>query len=120
MHERTLDAGSPAATAQGLMAPVAARERIDTVDIVRGFALFGILAVNMAFFSNPIYSLIGGLHLGTTPADRAAEWLIRFLAESKFYSLFSLLFGLGLALQMERAEARGAAFVPLYARRLGV
>jgi uncharacterized protein len=102
------------------MAPVAARERIDTVDIVRGFALFGILAVNMAFFSNTIYSLIGGLPIGATPADRAAEWLIRFLAESKFYSLFSLLFGLGLALQMERAEARGVAFVPLYVRRLGV
>jgi uncharacterized protein len=120
MLERTLDAGSPAAATPGPMAPVSARERIDTVDIVRGFALFGILAVNMAYFSHPIYSLLGGLHIGATPADRAVEWLIRFLADGKFYSLFSLLFGLGLALQMERAEARGAAFAPLYARRLGV
>ncbi|MCC6629501.1 MAG: DUF418 domain-containing protein [Chloroflexi bacterium] len=110
----------PAATTPttAIAAPVTAAERIDTVDIVRGFALFGILAVNMAYFSHPLFALIGGLTISTTPLDRAAAFLIRFLAEGKFYSLFSFLFGLGLVLQMTRAEARGVAFVPLYARRL--
>jgi uncharacterized membrane protein YeiB len=41
-----------------------------------------------------------------------------FLGEGKFYALFSMLFGLGLTLQMERIEARGGKFVPLYLRRL--
>jgi uncharacterized protein len=100
------------------MTPVAAAQRIDTVDILRGFALFGILVVNMAYFSHTIYALIDGLNIGQTPIDRAAEWLIRFLFEGKFYSLFSFLFGLGLVLQMTRAQARGAPFVPLFVRRL--
>jgi uncharacterized protein len=50
--------------------------------------------------------------------DRAVYLLIRVLGEGKFYSLFSFLFGLGLALQTERLEARGAAFFGLYLRRL--
>jgi uncharacterized protein len=99
-------------------APVAPRERIAAIDIVRGFALLGILAVNMALFANPIYSVLGGHGPWTGPLDRAAAWLIRFLAESKFYTLFSFLFGLGLVLQMQRAAARGVPFVPVYARRL--
>jgi len=107
-------------TPPGRLAPAPASARIDAVDSVRGFALFGILAVNMAYFSHPIYTLIAGLRTATTPLDRAVEFAIRFLAESKFYPLFSLLFGLGLVLQMQRAEARGVAFVPLYLRRLAV
>lgn len=51
-------------------------------------------------------------------ADRAAEFLIVLLAQGKFYTLFSFLFGLGLAIQMGRVEARDGRFAPLYARRL--
>jgi uncharacterized protein len=47
-----------------------------------------------------------------------AHALERLFVETSFYPLFSLLFGLGLALQMQRAEARGQAFLPLYRRRL--
>lgn len=98
--------------------PVQQTERIQIVDILRGFALFGILFVNMTIFSHPIQAIV----LPTDPAlpwhDRAAIWLIHALGEGKFYALFSLLFGLGLFLQMERIEARGGRFVPLYARRL--
>lgn len=124
MGEMTPDmtpaAGVATGSAPGALAPALAGERIDAIDIVRGFALFGILAVNMAYFSHPIYTLLAGLRTATTPLDRAVEFAIRFLAEGKFYPLFSLLFGLGLVLQMQRAEARGVAFVPLYLRRLAV
>ena len=44
--------------------------------------------------------------------------LVQFLLEAKSYSLLSLLFGWGVAVQMARAEARGARFLPLYLRRL--
>jgi uncharacterized protein len=100
------------------VAPVQQSERIQIVDILRGFALFGILFVNMTIFSRPIQVLLFPVETSTPWYDRAAEWLIHFLGEGKFYALFSMLFGLGLTLLMERVEARGGKFVPLYLRRL--
>lgn len=100
------------------IAPTTPHERIDVIDMVRGFAIFGILLVNMHLFASPVYGYTMGLDLPDTPWDQAAAIAIRFLAESKFYSLFSMLFGLGLTIQMTRAQARGRRFVPLYLRRL--
>jgi uncharacterized protein len=94
---------------EGNVKPVLCQERIETIDILRGVAILGILIVNMSLFSQP-----EGLPAGAT--DR----LIYFLAQEKFKALFSFLFGLGLAVQLMRAEERGAQFLPLYARRLGV
>ena len=91
-----------------VIGPVLPRERIEVIDILRGWAIFGMLLVNMADMP--------GKWPGT--ADRITFYLIEVLATSKFYTLFSFLFGLGLVLQMRRAEARGAPFVPVYIRRL--
>jgi hypothetical protein len=103
----------------GTLGPVGADQRIEALDVIRGVSLLGILLVNMAFFASPVfYDMAAGVPRFEAGYDRAAAWLIRFLGEGKFYSLFSFLFGLGLFLQMSRAEARGVAFVPLYARRL--
>ena len=93
-----------------VIGPVLRQERIEAIDILRGVAILGILIVNMQLFSTP-----EGL-----PVDGTAERLIYFFAQEKFKALFSFLFGLGLAVQMMRAEARGAHFLPLYARRLCV
>jgi uncharacterized protein len=98
--------------------PVSAAERIETLDVLRGLALFGILLVNMALFSWPVYQFALGEPVWTAGVDRIADWAVRVLAEGKFYPLFSLLFGAGVAIQMERAEARGAAFAGRYVRRL--
>jgi uncharacterized protein len=100
------------------LAPVQPAERIQIVDILRGFALFGILFVNMTIFSQPMQAIVLPADPNLPFYDRAALWLIHALGEGKFYALFSLLFGLGLTLQMERIEGRGGRFVPLYARRL--
>jgi len=100
------------------LVPVQPAERIPIVDILRGFALFGILFVNMTIFSYPIQAIVLPADPNLPFYDRAALWLIHALGEGKFYALFSLLFGLGLTLQMERIEGRGGRFVPLYARRL--
>ena len=99
-------------------APVAPAERIETLDVLRGFALFGILLVNMALFSRPIYELMLGGQAWGTQVDVVLDWVVRILAEGSFYPLFSFLFGLGAALQMKRFEERGAGFVSLYVRRL--
>ena len=95
-----------------VVAPVQQAERIQIVDILRGFALFGILLVNMVLFSYPFQSILFPPASDMPWYDRAATWLIHFLAEGKFYALFSLPFGLGMILLMERIEARGRKFVP--------
>ncbi len=101
-----------------LIAPIQQAERIQIVDILRGFALFGILFVNMTIFSRPIQAILFPVDPATPWFDYVAKWLIYFLGEGKFYALFSMLFGLGLTLQMKRIEGRGERFVPLYLRRL--
>lgn len=95
-------------------APIAAGERIAVIDVLRGFALFGILVVNMASFKG---SGFGALR-DASVVDQAATWLIAFGFQTKFYVLFSFLFGYGLSVQMSRAAARGSWIVPRFVRRL--
>lgn len=99
------------------LTPVAAAERIETLDVLRGVALFGILTVNMAAFSWPMETM-PGQRPGESRLDAIADWSIGFLAEGKFYPLFAFLFGLGTAIQMERAEMHGADFTRCFCRRL--
>ena len=93
-----------------LNAPVAPKERIVAIDVVRGFALFGVLLVNMMYFAWPIYRQVLDIPW-THPVDRFSHGLLIFLAEGKFFTLFSLLFGLGLALQMRRSEGIVSRFM---------
>ncbi len=96
--------------------PTKVSERITVIDALRGFAIFGILVVNMFYFFNPWF--VSSLEAGASAANRAALFGINFLFVSKFYTLFSFLFGLGMFIQMSRSEAKGTRFVPLYLRRL--
>ncbi len=98
--------------------PIQPSERAVVIDILRGFAVFGILLVNMLYFAHPAYLAVIDTGSGASPLDRAAGLLIAFFAEGKFFTLFSLLFGLGLAIQLQRAEAAGQSVVPLFVRRL--
>ncbi len=116
--ERGFSAEIPPAPPLTPIAPIPASERIVVIDVLRGFAVFGILLVNMGLFSAPLYVELMGVPWWTSTVDRAAQALVRFAAEGKFYLLFSFLFGLGMAIQMQRVEGRGAPFVGLYARRL--
>ena len=98
--------------------PVNVSERILFIDVLRGMALFGILAANMRGFFAPldIYGSISVLFHG--PADRIAQGFIDAFIQVKFVTLFSFMFGLGFAIQMSRAEARGVRFMGFYPRRL--
>ena len=98
--------------------PVDLSERILFIDILRGTALFGILAANMRGFFAPldVYQHIGVLFHGR--ADVFAQAFIDALIQGKFLTIFSFLFGMGFAIQMSRAEARGVRFMGFYPRRL--
>ncbi|MBC7797777.1 MAG: DUF418 domain-containing protein [Pyrinomonadaceae bacterium] len=91
--------------------------RVDALDALRGFALFGILVVNLPFLAHPIYNF-AVQSVAANSADKIFEWLISFGFELKFYVLFSFLFGYGLALQLARADERGENLAPRYFRRL--
>ena len=99
--------------------PREAADRILSLDVLRGLALFGILLVNMKHFATPaLYG--GGVRDGGMPLDRVVDGLIFFFAQGKFFPLFSFLFGLGLALQLMRWQAKGLPSTRLFIRRLGV
>ena len=95
-------------------------ERIEVLDVLRGFAMLGILLVNMEGFSSPGYRTEAGERLWTGLPDRIVESLILHGAAGKFMVIFTFLFGLGFALQMQRASAQGLPFLRLQVRRLTV
>jgi uncharacterized protein len=92
--------------------------RLAHVDALRGFALFGILIVNIGVFSSPFYGAGMADPAYSRPVDLAVRWLIAWLFETKFYLLFSFLFGYSFTLQMSAAERSQAAFAPRFLRRL--
>lgn len=96
--------------------PVALRERVAILDVLRGGALLGVLIANV----DGIYS---GGWFGLRPpdphaADVAALWFIRIFVAGKAMTLLTCLFGLGFAVQLARAEERGEDVRGLYVRRL--
>lgn len=95
-----------------------ATDRLIHLDVLRGFALLGILLVNFEWFTRPIQAIALGADVDLSGIDAAADFLIKALAEGKFYPLFSMLFGAGFALMAERALSRQSPFWGIYLRRL--
>lgn len=89
-------------TSQSTIKPVSSQERIMLLDTLRGFALFGILMVNMPLFNNPHTIMMGDYSIWTDALSKSSTWFIRFFFEGKFYVLFSLLFGMGFHLFMQK------------------
>ena len=104
----------------GLCGPVAETKRIASIDVLRGFALLGILVMNIqsfamvgAVYDNP--TAYGDLH-----GPNFVVWLLSHLfADQKFLSIFSMLFGAGIVLICQKAEVSGASSARLHYRRMG-
>ena len=107
------------ATIAGSVAPVTASERISSLDFIRGIAVMGILAANIIAFGQPLIATM------YPPAFLSADgdpqhwwWIAQFvLIDGKMRGLFSVLFGAGLYLFVEKANERGAG-AGLAVRRL--
>ena len=84
--------------------PRPTKERIVVLDAVRGLALFGILVVNAPLYFWPVQAIALGGIPASSLFDDAANALVRFAFEGKFFTIFSLLFGIGVALQLSRAH----------------
>ena len=105
------------ATITGNLSPIAVTERIEAMDVLRGFALLGILLMNLEGFVGPVMAAASGVDPALTGADRIVDLLVYVLVQGKFYTLFSLLFGMGFAVMSQRAEQAGRPFAGTYWRR---
>jgi len=91
--------------------PINPKSRLQSIDAVRGFALFGVLLVNMYNFGADAPEWSGGL-------DRVFSTSMHMVFETKSWRLFSLLFGLGFALQLARLMSQQGGSLWIYFRRL--
>ena len=111
-------ATEPPTTKPEPFTPVAESQRIEALDVVRGFALLGIFLMNIEWFNRPIASLNEGMPRGLTGLDWLASWFIAYFVQGKFWTIFSLLFGMGFAVMLVRAERAGREFTKIYLRRI--
>ncbi len=100
------------------MPPLPAAQRIEALDVVRGFALLGIFLMNIEWFSRPFTSFGEGMPRGLTGLNWLASWFIAYFVQGKFWTIFSLVFGMGFAVMLLRAEQTGREFKRVYLRRV--
>ncbi len=104
-----------------LPGPITETERIESLDVLRGFAVLGILVMNIQSFS-----MIGAAYLNPTAygdltGANYMVWLFsHVLTDRKFMTLFSMLFGAGIVLMTSRREAGGGRTAGVHYRRMGL
>ena len=115
-----MQAGATAAADARSASAVSPDQRVAPIDVLRGIALFGVLIVNlMNEFRVSVFQQFVGISNAQGESDRLIERIVALGFSSKALCLFSLLFGVGLAIQLERLSRYGH---PLYwlSRRLAV
>src|SRR5215469_14257829 len=101
------------------ISPTSALDRIGSIDIIRGLALFGVLAINLLMeFRVSIFRQFSG-PAGGSAFDQYVDRLLSVALEMKAFAVFSFLFGVGLAIQYERIS-RNEFPLRLLVRRLVV
>ena len=118
--EHTFDnkADFPADVPSANFVPVAASERIQALDVVRGFALIGIFFMNIEYFNRSFLDFGTGIPPGVQGIDWLATYFVNYFVAGKFWTIFSLLFGMGFAVMLSRAEETDRPFIKPYIRRI--
>ena len=104
------------------LAPTTRRDRYVVMDVLRGFALLGVMTINLYEFGGEDV-LITAEQLAALPSaalDGRLEFWLKLFVYDKANTLFAFLFGLGFWIQMERLQARGAPFESIYLRRAAI
>ncbi|HEV2078351.1 MAG TPA: DUF418 domain-containing protein, partial [Allosphingosinicella sp.] len=93
--------------------------RIATLDIVRGVAVMGILAMNIVAFAMPFNAYMNPASFGMENQADFVSWLVSFIfIDGKMRGLFSLLFGASMLLVIERSQAKGEPAKSVHFRRM--
>lgn len=100
--------------------PTQSRERITELDALRGIALFGVLVVNVFYFSVPASYFDSYFARFHDPVNIAVLRLMFWFFDGKFYPIFSLMFGVGLSIQFSKSAEAGSSPYAFLARRLVV
>lgn len=101
------------------LAPLEGHARQQSIDLLRGIAVFGILLVNMESWALPGILRANPYALDYfSPSDLIVWYFIRGFAEYKFVGLFSLLFGAAIAMQVQRSREKGIHPEAFYYRRM--
>jgi len=101
-------------------APVGESDRIHAIDVLRGFALLGILILNIQAFAMPGAAYMNPHAYGDlTGANYTVWWFTHVFGDQKFMTIFSMLFGAGIVLMTSRAEARTGRSAGVHYRRMG-
>lgn len=104
----------------GKAQPVGEKERIVSIDVLRGFALLGILPMNIQYFSMITAAYFNPTAYGNLSGANYYVWLFsHVLADEKFMAIFSMLFGAGILLLTSRVESVGRRSGPVHYRRMG-
>ncbi len=99
--------------------PVTVGSRIEAIDTLRGFALLGILVMNITGIAFPMAAYFNPMVYGGSTGMNFGAWVFAHLFfDLKMMGIFSMLFGAGVILMAERAEAAGRAFGRIYYRRI--
>lgn len=113
--DQAIEAESPHAAAT---VPVVGTERIDAIDKLRGIAVAGILVMNIYGFAMPFMAYSNPLAHGGTEWYNMGTWFFTHIFfDQKFLPIFSMLFGAGLVMMSDRAEARGAKYGGIWYQR---
>ncbi|MEM7430865.1 MAG: DUF418 domain-containing protein [Pseudomonadota bacterium] len=101
-----------------IVTPVSSGERIGSLDTLRGVAILGILVMNIYAFAMAFPAYFNPLLWGGSDALNINVWRFTHLFfDQRFLSIFAMLFGAGIVLMSERAEAKGRSFTGFYYRR---
>ena len=101
------------------MGAVTEPDRIATLDVVRGVAVMGILAMNIVAFAMPMQAYFNPLAYGDGSFDDVATWFVNFVfVDGKMRGFFSFLFGASTLLVIERAEGAGGSPASTHYRRM--
>jgi len=120
MSELTRYTSRPVAphTDLGHAAPVSRTERLESLDALRGVGVLGILVMNIYAFAMVFPAYANPLIMGGTDLLNLGTWFFTHIFfDQKFMSIFSMMYGSGIVMMMQRAEARGASFGPVFLRR---
>lgn len=101
------------------LSPVKSSERFIILDALRGFALLGIAMANFPEFS--LYTFMSAEDTAALPlsgADRLLRYLLYFFVDGKFYTIFSLLFGIGFSIIVENITRKGGNALFVFYRRM--
>jgi uncharacterized protein len=101
------------------LTPTTLGNRVEALDMLRGFALLGIFIANMLTFHSP-YLYMDPYTWFSAPSDMATFKWIDIFVEASFYPIFAMLFGYGINLQYEKTIANKSPFAPVMARRMGI